>query len=330
MKVHDRWRVVTSIEQDMTYSTIQKKYGYTPDFIARWWRRYKETGGVDDAPRSGRPHKLDNAQVKEVVRYLKRPATSSLRKTAKRMKIDHDVDISDYTVARTAKLQGLHYRLRKKKPRLSEEDKKARLHFANQRRPRHFWERVMWSDEASFALFSSTRWQWVVEGSEAAPRETVKWPPRIRIWAAISAKGKTPLVRIPKSMTAEDFETLLKEKLLPLMRDVYADEPKGFVFMQDGDGTQTAKRVQKALADESIELLLPWPAHSPDLNPIENAWSMVERHSEIRKPTTEAGLWEAMNEGWENIDVGALTRLTMSPSKRLEAVKAALGGHTKY
>jgi transposase len=189
---------------------------------------------------------------------------------------------------------------------------------------------VIWSDEASFALFSATRGQWVEAGNAAAPRETVKWPPRIRLWAAISAKGKTPLVRIPKSLTAEEFEKLLRRKLLPLVRDVYEDEPNGFVFMQDGDGTHTAKRVQNTLAEEGIDLLLPWPAHSPDLNPIENAWSTIERHLEIVNPTTEAGLWDAMKEGWKKIDEGALTRLSMSLPKRLEAVKAAQGGHTKY
>ena len=63
----------------------------------------------------------------------------------------------------------------------------------------------MWSDEASFALFSSTKGEWVEEGEEAEPHETVKWPPRIRVWAAISSKGKTPLVRIPKNMKAEEF-----------------------------------------------------------------------------------------------------------------------------
>jgi hypothetical protein len=246
------------------------------------------------------------------------------------MKIEHDVNISKNLVARTAKHQGLQYRLGKTKPLLAEEDKKARLRFANTRRPRHFWERVMWSDEASFALDSSTRGEWVPAGSEAAPRETVKWPPRIRVWAAISAKGKTPLVRIPKSLTAEAFETLLREKLLPLMRDVYEGEPEGFVFMQDGDGTHTAKRVQNMLENVGIDLLLPWPSHSPDLNPIENAWSMIERHLEIVNSTTEAGLWEAMEEGWEKIDEGTLSRLTMSLPKRLEAVKAAQGGHTKY
>jgi hypothetical protein len=233
-------------------------------------------------------------------------------------------------VASTAKRIGLVYRLRKTKPLLTLKAKKARLNFARERRPHGFWSRVMCTDEASFALFSATRGQWVEAGTEAAPRETVKWPPRIRVWAAISAKGKTPLVRIHKVMDSEAFAKLMKEKLLPLMRDIYDDDRADFVLMQDGDGMHTAEKVQKTLEDEGIEQLQGWPAHSPDLNPIENAWSIVQRHLEKVYPTTEAGLWKAMNEGWEKIDEATLLRLTGSVPRRLEAVKEAQGGHTKY
>ena len=189
---------------------------------------------------------------------------------------------------------------------------------------------MVWTDEASFALYSATKGQWVEAGSEPAPHETVKWPGRIRVWAAISAKGKTPLVKIPKVMSAEGFKKKMREELLPIMRDLYEDDPVGFVLMQDGDGLHTARRVTKMLDEEGIEQLLPWPAHSPDLNPIENAWSIVERHLERVHPTTTPGLWKAMQQGWEKIDEGTLLRLTGSVPTRLEAVKAAQEGHTHY
>jgi len=328
--MEDRWRVVTCRKDGMSYSDIQKKYGYTRRFIARWWKRYQETGGVADAPRSGRPNTLTLTQKREVARSLKRKPTSSLRKVTKRMKTEHHVSLSKDTVRRIAKEQGLVYRRRKKKPLLTAAHKVGRLRFARRRRPRGFWDRVMWSDEASFALYSLTKGEWVEDGEEAAPHETVKWPPRIRVWAAISSRGKTPLIRIPKKMNAEGFETLLVEKLIPLMCDAIDGGPEDFVFMQDGDGTHTAKRVRKRLETEGIEQLLPWPAHSPDLNPIENAWSIIERHLEIVHPTSDRGLWQAMQDAWEKIDDNQLLRLCGSLPHRLQAVKGAQGGHTKY
>ena len=84
-------------------------------------------------------------------------------------------------------------------------------------------------------------------------------------------------MKIPKSTTAATFANLLRTKLIPLMNDAKDGDGDGFVFMQDGNGTQTAKIVQNCLSDEGIDQLAPWPAHSPDLNPIENAWAIVER-----------------------------------------------------
>jgi transposase len=328
--MEDRWRVVLCRKDGMSYTDITRKCGYTRDFIARWWKRYQDTGGVDDAPRSGRPDSLSTTQKTQVARCLKRKATSSLRKVAKKMKTEHHVAVSKDTVRRVAKEQGLVYRRRTTKPLLTAANKIARLRFARRRRPPGFWDQVMWSDEASFALYSSTKGEWVDEGELAEPHETVKWPPRIRVWAAISSMGKSPLIRIPKKLNAEGFENLLKRKLIPHMCEAINGTPRDFVFMQDGDGTHTARRVVKFLENEGIEQLLPWPAHSPDLNPIENAWSMVERHLEQVRPTSDRGLWQAMQDAWKKIDGDQLLRLCGSVPNRLLAVKEAQGGHTKY
>lgn len=314
----------------MTYAEIEKKYKLTPQFVAFWNRRYGETGTVLDRPRAGRPRKLTRPQEAVVRMNLKRKASSSLRRTALLMSARHHVIISKNTVARTAARVGLVYRLRKPKPLLKPADLLSRLRFARARRPRGFWRRVFWSDETSFALYSFTRGEWVEKDSEPAPGQTIKWPPRIRVWAAISAKGKTPLFRIPKAMKAHEFADLLERKLLPSMLQIFDGDVNGFVFMQDGDGTHTAKSVQNCLAALRVEQLLPWPAHSPDLNPIENAWAIVERYLQRVNPRTERGLWAAMQEAWATIDGAALVRLTTSLPRRLQAVKDAKGGHTQY
>lgn len=285
---------------------------------------------MDDAPRSGRPDRLNPDQKVQIARSLKRKATSSLRKTAKKIWTDHHVRVSTDTVWRVAKQQGLVYRRRTTKPLLTDAHKLARLRFATRRRPVRFWDKVMWSDEASFALYSYTKGEWVEEGEAASPHETVKWPGRIRVWAAISAKGKTPLIKIDKKMKAAQFEILLRDKCIPAMCDAIKGTSKDFVFMQDGDGTHTARRVVNFLENDGIDQLQPWPAHSPDLNPIENAWSMVERHLETVNPHTTDGLWRAMQDAWEKIDEDHLRQLCGSLPRRLEAVKAAKGGHTTY
>ena len=47
-------------------------------------------------------------------------------------------------------------------------------------------------------------------------------------------------------------------------------------------------------------IVLHWLAQSPDLNPIENLWTYLERKLE-KLPRTLSQLWDTLNDLWENI-----------------------------
>ncbi|GFT85426.1 transposable element Tcb1 transposase [Trichonephila clavipes] len=56
------------------------------------------------------------------------------------------------------------------------------------------------------------------------------------------------------------------------------------IFQQDNARPHVARIVQRFFVNHQIELL-PWPACSPDLSPIENVWSMVaQRLTQITPP----------------------------------------------
>ena len=56
------------------------------------------------------------------------------------------------------------------------------------------------------------------------------------------------------------------------------DEP--FLFMQDGAPAHKAKLTQQWLRDRNIPFIPQeeWPGNSPDLNPIENFWDILQQH----------------------------------------------------
>jgi transposase len=51
-----------------------------------------------------------------------------------------------------------------------------------------------------------------------------------------------------------------------------------FVFMRDGAGAHKANNPQKMLRDDGCEFTPreEWPGNSPDLNPIENFWPVLQ------------------------------------------------------
>ncbi len=73
-----------------------------------------------------------------------------------------------------------------------------------------------------------------------------------------------------------------------------------------------------------------WPTMSPDLNPIEHLWSILEQKVEERKVSNIHQLRGVVMEEWKRTPVTTCEALVNSMPKRVKAVLEKNGGHTKY
>ena len=81
---------------------------------------------------------------------------------------------------------------------------------------------------------------------------------------------------------------------------------------------------------QGIIKLMKWPAQSPDLNPIEQLWALLDEKINKSRATNLSSLFDQLNNAWKTIDTNILKKYVNSMHSRCRAVIKAKGGHTKY
>lgn len=101
----------------------------------------------------------------------------------------------------------------------------------------------------------------------------------VNMWGWISAQGPGELEFIPPRTNSSKYEEVLEEIMLPTVRTVFPTEDyRHIYFVQDNCPIHRARNVRGWFDRHPDIEVIPWPAKSPDLNPIENIWAlMVQR-----------------------------------------------------
>jgi transposase len=152
-----RAQVAALKNQGVSNQEIAVATGLSVSGIQKINRTVKQTNSFKDRPRSGRPRKLSDRNNRTIVRMLKKKETQTATTISKALKSSHNIEVSRFTVARALKSHGYACRIKKKKPKLTERHKKARLAFAKKYESwtSDDWKKVVWSDESKFNLLNS-------------------------------------------------------------------------------------------------------------------------------------------------------------------------------
>lgn len=73
--------------------------------------------------------------------------------------------------------------------------------------------------------------------------------------------------------------------------------------------------------------VLDWAPKSPDLNPIEMLWSIIDKRLASRPMYSKASLVERLQEEWNNTSQDSCVKLVESMPERIRNCLKAEGGH---
>lgn len=200
------------------------------------------------------------------------------------------------------------------------------------------WGEVIWTDESRFEVGFHGGTCWVYRAIDEVDKEECLLPSfksgrtSIMIWGSIQLGHKGPMVILPRGglKGKEYVKFVIEPALNPFYQSRYRATQETIV-VEDGAPSHRSKVASAARNKYHIQRM-PWPAQSPDLNPIENLWRIMKSRINKREPrvTTHEALTKALREEWDRFVAEDFRKLIESMPKRVKLCLKNRGGAIPY
>ncbi len=146
--------------------------------------------------------------------------------------------------------------------------------------------RFVFVDEMGTNTSLSPLYGWSRVGERLRVKAPKNWGKNVTLLSSMSMEGMGPSVAVEGATTRAVFEAYVQQALAPSLRP-------GQVVVMDNLTAHKGERVRELVEERGCELLY-LPPYSPDLNPIEEAFSKVKGLMRRAEARTREALVEAM------------------------------------
>lgn len=272
--------------------------------------KFERTGGIMDAPRSGRPVTVTTQENTNLVaQFLVENPRSSTRVAAATLNIErrsirrmiHDAGFRPYIPRLIHGLLG--------------DDSDRRLQFCELfinevTETPDIQDHIVWSDEALFKLSGHVNRHNSVYYDTTNPHKTMEQQinqPGLCVWGGISSSGVIGPFIFQGTLDGEKYLRLLRTNVMPILKQ--RPDFNRVLLQQDGAPPHFASAVRTFL-DEALPSgwigrrgRVDWPARSPDLTPMDFFfWGILKDFVYHEQPRTLVEMRARIHEGFERIN----------------------------
>ena len=328
LNAQDRGIAIGMLQANVSARAVARHFGCNHTTVLRLADRYQRRASVADRPRTGRPRVTTGRQDQQIVNNQEEHPFEPAARAARA------VGVSERTVRRRLQNAGLQARRPYVGPVLTQQHRQQRLELT--RRCVHYtrrqWSSVLFSDESKFNLsFADGRRRvWRRPNNRYVDNNVMERDRfgggSVMVWGGFSSEHRTPLHVFQGTVTGQRYRD---EVLLPVVVPFFQEHQDLDTFQHDNARAHTS-RVAVASLEEANIAVMPWPALSPDMAPIEHAWDELGRrvHNGPQLDTL-AELADVLVQKWNEIPQEFFRNLVRSMRGRCNMIGAVVG-HTRY